>query len=554
MSATPAGEEALLLYESLLADAEQLKKTDVVAAMAAQQQALALLQAAAAAAPAEKALMYEQEQQWLLRRHAETAAGMAERLDASVAQFCKRPEGAVLVDVGGGEQRPLQLQLPPPSPTDGMLPTPAIQGPKLPIRSHEMRKQKLREEAEEQRRNGVQGRALNGRPLAPPQEESDSEEEDDGSFKTAYQKLKEKDRERMRRTGGGSGAGGRTLGKRSKYSPADNIRDAAKGKGKKRKRDEEEEKERHPIFEDERMEHIEERMAELILSEILDTSVKTTWSDIAGLEFAKKNVQEMVIYPMLRPDLFTGIRQPAKGLLLFGPPGTGKTMIGKAIAGEAGATFFNISASSLTSKYVGEGEKMVRALFTVARCYPSSIKVIFIDEIDSLLTQRSESDQEASRRIKTEFLVQMDGAGCDPKERILVIGATNRPQEIDEAARRRFVKRLYIPLPAREARQWLVENLLAGQRHSLSEKDARELAELTEGYSGSDLHGLCQEAALGPIRSVTNILQCAADDVRPIEREDFTQALTRVRSSVGKEELRQYEDWNKLFGSFHAPA
>ena len=117
-------------------------------------------------------------------------------------------------------------------------------------------------------------------------------------------------------------------------------------------REEEEEKERHPIFDDERMDHIEERMAELILSEILDSNVRVGWQDIAGLEFAKKSVMEIVVYPLWRPELFHGIRRPAKGLLLFGPPGTGKTMIGKAIASEAGATFFNISASSLTSKYV----------------------------------------------------------------------------------------------------------------------------------------------------------------------------------------------------------
>ena len=122
-------------------------------------------------------------------------------------------------------------------------------------------------------------------------------------------------------------------------------------------------------------------------------------------------------------------------MLLFGPPGTGKTLIGKCIASQSGSTFFSISASSLTSKWIGEGEKMVRALFAVARVHQPS--VVFIDEIDSLLSQRSESEHEASRRIKTEFLVQLDGATTEGEERILVVGATNRPQELDEAARRR---------------------------------------------------------------------------------------------------------------------
>ena len=160
-------------------------------------------------------------------------------------------------------------------------------------------------------------------------------------------------------------------------------------------------------------------------------------------------------------------------------------MIGRAIASRSGATFFNISASSLTSKWVGEGEKMVRALFGVARVHQPA--VIFIDEIDSLLTQRTDGDQEASRRIKTEFLVQMDGAATSKEDRILVVGATNRPQELDEAARRRLVKRLYIPLPDESARKSLVARLLAKQRNDVSERDIQEIANLTAGYSGSDM-------------------------------------------------------------------
>ena len=127
-------------------------------------------------------------------------------------------------------------------------------------------------------------------------------------------------------------------------------------------------------------------MIELITNEIMDQGAPISWNDIAGLSFAKKSVQEIVVWPMLRPDIFTGLRGPPKGLLLFGPPGTGKTLIGKCIASQSGSTFFSISASSLTSKWVGEGEKMVRALFAVAIVKQPS--VIFIDEIDSLLGAR----------------------------------------------------------------------------------------------------------------------------------------------------------------------
>lgn len=198
---------------------------------------------------------------------------------------------------------------------------------------------------------------------------------------------------------------------------------------------------------------------------------------------------------MQRPDIFTGIRGPPKGLLLFGPPGTGKTLIGKCIASQVNATFFSISSSSLTSKWVGDGEKMVRALFAVARLHQPS--VIFLDEIDSLLTQRTDGEQEATRRIKTEFLVQFDGCGTDSEDRILMIGATNRPGEIDEAARRRFRKKLYIPLPEAEGRRTIVKNLLRAQVNDLTEADLDEIVQATDGYSGSDMNGLVSEAALG---------------------------------------------------------
>ncbi|KAH9536041.1 hypothetical protein CY35_17G085000 [Sphagnum magellanicum] len=218
-----------------------------------------------------------------------------------------------------------------------------------------------------------------------------------------------------------------------------------------------------------RLRNLEPRLLEHVSNEIMDQDPAVRWDDIAGLEHAKKCVTEMVIWPLLRPDIFQGCRAPGRGLLLFGPPGTGKTMIGKAIAGEAKATFFSISASSLTSKWIGEGEKLVRALFGVASCRQPA--VIFIDEIDSLLSQRkAEGEHESSRRIKTQFLIEMEGCGSGT-EQILLIGATNRPQELDEAVRRRLSKRLYIPLPSSAARAWIVRNLL-GKDGLLSLTDA----------------------------------------------------------------------------------
>eukprot|EP00250_Pteridium_aquilinum_P012536 c20786_g1_i1 orf=371-2488(-) len=268
-----------------------------------------------------------------------------------------------------------------------------------------------------------------------------------------------------------------------------------------------------------KLKNVEPRLIEHISNEIMDQDPNVRWDDIAGLEHAKKCVTEMVIWPLLRPDIFQGCRSPGKGLLLFGPPGTGKTMIGKAIAGEAKATFFSISASSLTSKWIGEGEKLVRALFGVASCRQPA--VIFIDEIDSLLSQRkSDGEHESSRRLKTQFLIEMEGCGSG-NDQLLLIGATNRPQELDEAARRRLSKRLYIPLPSAEARSWIIRNLLKKDGlFTLSEDDISKICAGTEGYSGSDMSNLVKEASMGPLREVlmqgTDINKLKKEEMRPV--------------------------------------
>lgn len=298
---------------------------------------------------------------------------------------------------------------------------------------------------------------------------------------------------------------------------------------------------------------LDPKLVEMINNEIMNSDLKVHWDDIAGLSDAKRCVREIVVWPMLRPDLFKGLRGPPKGILLFGPPGTGKTMIGKAVASECKATFFSISASSLTSKWHGEGEKLVRTLFAVAHLHKPA--VIFVDEIDSLLSQRSSSEYEGSRRLKTEFLIQLDGTHTSEDDRVVLIGATNRPQELDEAARRRLVKRLYIPLPSIEGRNQLLCNLLAKETHSLNESQLRLICEKTNGYSGADLKALATEAAFGPIRELTfndtiDIDKIEANTVRPISIKDFEAALVQVRPSVSPSDLEQYLDWNATFGSF----
>lgn len=292
---------------------------------------------------------------------------------------------------------------------------------------------------------------------------------------------------------------------------------------------------------------VEKYILDRIRSEIIESKLNINWDDVVGLSDVKRSINEIVLWPMQRPDLFKGLRGPPKGLLLFGPPGTGKTMIGKCVASQVKATFFSISASSLTSKWMGDGEKMVRALFYLARKMQPS--VIFVDEIDSLLSQRSSEENEGSRRIKTEFLVQFDGVGTADDDRILLIGATNRPQEIDEAARRRLVKRIYVPLPENEARVAMINNLIKDYKNSLTEDDINRISRETEGYSGSDIFNLCREASLEPLRELGDIQNVGINNVRNILVDDFIIAMKQIRKSVSVKDLDSYKEWNLQFGS-----
>lgn len=224
------------------------------------------------------------------------------------------------------------------------------------------------------------------------------------------------------------------------------------------------------------------------------------WSDVAGLEGAKEALKEAVILPIKFPHLFTGKRKPWKGILLFGPPGTGKSFLAKAVATEANnSTFFSVSSSHLVSKWLGESEKLVKNLFEMARQQKPSI--IFIDEIDSLCSSRSDNESESARRIKTEFLVQMQGVGTD-NDGILVLGATNIPWILDAAIRRRFEKRIYIPLPDEMARLAIFKLSIGNTPHSLQEPDFKNLAKFTDGFSGADISVLVRDSLMQPVRKV----------------------------------------------------
>ncbi|GMN66101.1 hypothetical protein TIFTF001_035185 [Ficus carica] len=313
-------------------------------------------------------------------------------------------------------------------------------------------------------------------------------------------------------------------------------------------------------------------------SVIIREKPNVKWSDVAGLENAKQALQEAVILPVKFPQFFTGKRRPWRAFLLYGPPGTGKSFLAKAVATEADSTFFSVSSSDLVSKWMGESEKLVSNLFQMARDNAPSI--IFIDEIDSLCGQRGEGNEsEASRRIKTELLVQMQGVGNDD-QKVLVLAATNTPYALDQAIRRRFDKRIYIPLPDLKARQHMFKVHLGDTPHNLKESDFEYLAQKTEGFSGSDISVCVKDVLFEPVRKTRDAkffrkrsngmwVPCkptkrGAVEITlqeldaqglgskilppPIKRADFEKVLSRQKPTVSKADLEVQERFTKEFG------
>ncbi|KAH9994486.1 AAA-domain-containing protein [Russula vinacea] len=288
-----------------------------------------------------------------------------------------------------------------------------------------------------------------------------------------------------------------------------------------------------------------------LTSAILVDKPNIRWDDVAGLEMAKEALKEAVILPIKFPHLFTGKRTPWRGILLYGPPGTGKSYLAKAVATEAKSTFFSVSSSDLVSKWQGDSERLM-------------------------------SESEGSRRIKTEFLVQMNGVGHDDTG-VLVLGATNIPWQLDPAIKRRFEKRIYIPLPGTDARKHMFQIHVGSTPCELSAKDYRTLAIRSEGYSGSDIAVVVRDALMQPVRKVLSATHfkpvepdpdsaiikwtpCSPGDPDAVEKSwtqvesdelqepplrftDFIKSLESVRPTVTQEDIRKHEEWTKDSGA-----
>ena len=347
-------------------------------------------------------------------------------------------------------------------------------------------------------------------------------------------------------------------------------------------------------------------LSRVITRDIFTRDPGVRFSDVAGLDVAKRLLREAVVMPVRYPQFFTGLLAPWRGVLLYGPPGTGKTMLAKAVATECGTTFFNISASSVVSKWRGDSEKLVRVLFELARHHAPS--TVFLDEIDAVMSARDGEggegggggggDHEASRRMKTELLIQLDGlnsaagatqrhpraesesqSGAEAESAgslVFLLAATNLPWSLDPALLRRLEKRVMVPLPSEEAREKMIAGMLA--RRAISNSvDFAELARRTEGFSGSDVATLCKEMAMRPLRRLMERLDergfegegaaggeeggegdgdkgtrlAGGDDglaLGEISGEDAEGALAATKPSFTQAHARRYVAWTESFG------
>jgi len=265
----------------------------------------------------------------------------------------------------------------------------------------------------------------------------------------------------------------------------------------------------------------------MIASQLVDpASVTVKFEDIAGHEDLIRELRQTVILPIQKRKLFAGseLMMAPKGVLLHGPPGCGKTMCAKATAREAKARFISLDISSLTDKWYGESQKIAGAVFTLARKIQPCI--IFIDEIDSLLRVRSQQDHEATAMIKAQFMQLWDGLSTGQDNCVLVMGATNRPRDVDSAILRRMPATFRLGLPDRGQRREILTSVLRMERVGTC-VDMLRLAKLTEGYSGSDLRELCRLGAIQRVRD----LSAEDEELRPISMEDMLAALAKMRES-----------------------
>ncbi|CAF1415943.1 unnamed protein product, partial [Didymodactylos carnosus] len=301
------------------------------------------------------------------------------------------------------------------------------------------------------------------------------------------------------------------------------------------------------------------KMAQKFAGSIV-SETKVSFHDVVGLDQAKEALKEAVILPIKFPRLFTGSRKSWAGILLYGPRGTGKSYLAKATATECKSTFISVSSADLLSKWLGESEKSVRYVFELAR--EKQPAIVFIDEIDALCSTRTDNESESARRIKTEFLVQMEGVRNN--QGVLILAATNIPWGLDSAIRRQFEKRIYIPLPDQAARRSMFKlHLGPNAQHTLTENDWTILSQKSENYSGADIAVVVKNPQRGGSEFLwaacspgdPQAIELTLDEIKadelyepPVTMGEMLAALSTKKATVGAADLSQHQKFTEEYG------